>query len=320
MKILITGASGFLGSWICRVLAINHDVIALVRLESIPYRLKGIDSIKILNRKATFWPECIIETKPDILILGDWWGVENKYRNNKKQFKNVDRILELVKAAKKVKVNTIIGIGSQAEIGPVSHVINEDSPDNPSTIYGHVKVKTREEISRFLNHSKCRFVWMRIFSSYGPLDTGNWLIPKLVDTLTVGKKMELTNCEQEWNYLHAYDLALAFEAVVNTKSINSIVNVGNTKTINLKSAILEIANQLDSLHLLDFGALDYRDDQVMKLEPNCEKLITSGWEPIIEFESGIKQTVLWLQRNKAEVLITKHGEKIILNLPVRPYT
>ena len=131
MKILITGASGFLGSWICRVLAINHDVIALVRPESIPYRLKGIDSIKILNRKATFWPECIIETKPDVLILGDWWGVENKYRNDKKQFENIDRILELVKAAKKVQVNTIIGIGSQAEIGPVSHVINEDSPDNP---------------------------------------------------------------------------------------------------------------------------------------------------------------------------------------------
>jgi nucleoside-diphosphate-sugar epimerase len=104
------------------------------------------------------------------------------------------------------------------------------------------------------------------------------------------------------------------------KSINNIVNVGNTKTINLKSAILEIANQLNSLHLLDFGALDYRDDQVMKLEPNCEKLITSGWEPIIEFESGIKQTLLWLQRDKVEVLTSKHGEKIILNLPVRPYT
>jgi nucleoside-diphosphate-sugar epimerase len=318
LKIIVTGASGFIGSWICRVLSISHDVTALVQLDSNTFRLKGINSIKVVSINSDAWKDFILRNKPEVLVLADWWGVENTFRDDEEQFENVHRILKLGEAAKEVKVNTVIGIGSQAEIGSVEYTIDEDSPDNPSTKYGIAKVQTRQKMNTLFTNSETRFVWMRIFSSYGPLDTGNWLIPKLVDTLTAGERMSLTSGDQEWNYLHVYDLAKAFKMVIETKNINGIVNVGNIKTIKIKSAILEIAYQLESKHLLDFGALDYRDDQVMKLIPNCEKLVKSGWEPVIEFESGITQTILWLQRKNSETLSSKYGEKISLNLPARP--
>jgi len=106
--------------------------------------------------------------------------------------------------------------------------------------------------------------------------------------LTKGEVMELTKGEQEWSYLHAFDLARAFQAVIEHKSISGTVNVGNPHTVNLKDAIGVIANQLGAEGLLNFGALPYRPDQVMKLEPACESLTAIGWKPIVSFADGIK--------------------------------
>ncbi|NDE07866.1 MAG: NAD-dependent epimerase/dehydratase family protein, partial [Chloroflexi bacterium] len=74
--------------------------------------------------------------------------------------------------------------------------------------------KMRELIGEIATQAGIRFVWMRIFSIYGPLDTGAWLIPNIVDSLVSDKRIALTKGEQQWSYLHAYDLALGFQKVI----------------------------------------------------------------------------------------------------------
>ena len=317
MKIVVTGASGFLGSWICRVLALNHEVIALVRPTSEVYRLSGIRKVSVVPRETPQWSDFIGEAKPDVLILAGWWGVGNQDRNHQRQFENIDAIKQLAFAARESGVKTVIGVGSQAELGPIENTITEDLPDNPTTKYGMAKVQAREALEEIFKDSKTRFVWMRIFSTYGPLDTGAWLIPQTVDSLSRGKSMDLTKGEQEWSYLHAYDLARAFETVVDNPSAAGTVNVGNPKTIILKDALIKIAQILGVKKLLNFGAVAYREDQVMKLQPACETLISIGWKPIVTFDSGVAQTIAWLKGQSADELICLDGEKTTFELPAR---
>jgi nucleoside-diphosphate-sugar epimerase len=130
--------------------------------------------------------------------------------------------------------------------------------------------------------------------------------------------MKLTKGEQAWSYLHAFDLAKGFQTALESSSIEGIVNVGNPKTINLKEAVLEIAENLDAKNLLDFGAVEYRPDQVMNLKPLCEKLTQAGWKPQISFENGISQTISWLKREPSNEIKLNSGEVINVNLPVRP--
>ena len=317
MKIIVTGASGFLGSWICRVLALNHEVIALVRPTSEVYRLSGIKKIGVIPRETNQWPEFIGQAKPDVLILAGWWGVGNQDRNEERQFENIEAMKELAVTARESGVKTVIGVGSQAELGPIENTITEDLPDNPTTKYGMAKVQAREALEEIFKDSKTRFAWMRIFSTYGPLDTGAWLIPQTVDSLSQGKAMDLTKGEQEWSYLHAYDLARAFETVVDNPSAAGTVNVGNPKTIILKDALIKIAQILGVKKLLNFGAVAYREDQVMKLQPACETLISIGWKPIVTFDSGVAQTIAWLKGQSADELICLDGEKTTFELPAR---
>ena len=317
MKIIVTGASGFLGSWICRVLAPNHEVIALVRPTSEVYRLSGIKKIGITPRETDEWADFIGQSKPDALILAGWWGVGNKDRNEERQFENIEAMKELAVAARAAGVNTVIGVGSQAELGPIENTITENMPDNPTTKYGMAKVQAREALEEIFKDSKTRFVWMRIFSTYGPLDTGAWLIPQTVDSLSRGKAMDLTKGEQEWSYLHAYDLARAFEAVVDSSSAAGTVSVGNSQTIFLKDAVIKIAQILGAERLLNFGAVAYREDQVMKLQPACETLISIGWKPIVTFDSGIAQTIAWLKGQSADELVCLDGKNTTFELPAR---
>jgi nucleoside-diphosphate-sugar epimerase len=318
MRVLVTGASGFLGSWICRVLSQHFEVTALVRPTSDLFRLSGINKLKIVPRETSEWVNYIEEAKPETLILVDWWGVGNTDRNDKRQFENVIRMCELATAARDTDSMLVIGVGSQAELGPVADVITEDLPDQPTTKYGFAKAEARLKLRNILRDSPTRFVWMRIFSTYGPLDTGNWLIPQTVDSLKSGHIMKLTKGEQHWSYLHAFDLALAFKAVIDASEISGTVNVGNPKTIILKEAVVSIASKLDAQEMLEFGAVEYRNDQVMKLQPLCEKLTRSGWRPQIEFEAGISQTIKWLGRENADTLELIDGQTINFNLPSRP--
>ena len=317
MRVVVTGSSGFLGSWICRVLAQGNEVTALVRPSSDSYRLLGIAGLDIKSLESAAWAEFIATEKPDVLILAHWWGVGNKDRNDERQFENIEQMQTLTQAAKGAGVGLVIGVGSQAELGPVSNLITEDLPDAPTTEYGKAKVAARIGMQEILSGSKTRFAWMRIFSTYGPADTDSWLIPQLIDTLSNGEVMNLTKGEQEWSYLHAFDLARAFEAVIDSSSVSGTVNVGNPQTINLKGAVNEIANQLGVSGLLNFGALEYRPDQVMKLQPACESLSAIGWQPVVSFKNGIKQTIQWRHREQETPLQCSNGQEVIFKLPSR---
>jgi UDP-glucose 4-epimerase len=317
MKVLVTGPSGFLGSWICRVLAEKHEVLGLVRETSKLGKISDLKNVTTARLETSIWSNFIIESRPEVLILNHWAGVNNERRNDPQQIENVRAIHELATAAVTAGVKTIIGVGSQAELGSVESAIPEIAVDNPTTVYGQAKVETRLAIQNLVEGSGVRFVWMRVFSTYGPLDDGPWLIPNIVDSLINNREINLTRGEQKWSYLHAYDLASAFETVIENSNVNGIVSVGNPKTIAIFEVASTIGEILKKKKLLAFGALDYRPDQVMRLEPLCETLTGLGWYPQIGFENGIKQTIDWLQRKNLEPLKTELGKILEFKIPSR---
>lgn len=317
MKIAIRGSSGFLGSWIARILAQSHQVSAVLRHGSSAYKLQNIANLEIVYADDMGFRKLISECKPDAVILADWWGVENQFRNDPRQEENTTRATLIARAAVDSGVKILIGMGSQAEIGPVHSEILDDSEDNPITLYGRAKVNTRLSIESTLDESSCRFVWMRVFSTYGPLDTGNWLIPNTVDSLLMRETMSLTKGEQEWSYLHAFDLANAFSIALEDPTLTGIVNVGNPMTTSVKSVVEKISFLLNSEDMLNFGAIPYRSDQVMILKPICEKLVTSGWKPHIPIDQGLSQTVDWLSRKPLKPIECFDGRFLDFKLPKR---
>lgn len=300
-KVLITGISSFLGSWTARFLDANgYKVMGISRENSNYSRINDVKRIHIYNCDQINWPKIIQSEKPKHVISFDWNGVGNKFRNDINQHNNLPRILSIAEACIVSQAETFTAFGSQAEIGPRSGAIREDAADNPTTEYGKAKVQAREELTKLFKNSNVKFNWGRIFSTYGALDTANWFIPDLIQTIKNGQIFEMTKGDQSWNYLHAYDFANAVRAVIESDREIGTVNIGSSNQVIIKDLAISIGKALGRIELIRIGAVPYRDDQVMELRPDITKIKSLGWREEVTIQSGINSTISW--SNGADML------------------
>lgn len=312
-KVLVTGGTGFLGSWIVRILCNSgYKPILLVRPGSNLNRLTGLENIEIRKVDSDLWGNSVQEISPSALIALDWTGVGNAARNDRSQFENIDRIIGVAKGAMEAGVGHYIGFGSQAEVGPYNSLITEIAPTNPTTEYGRAKCHVRIQLEELFDGSGIKFSWGRIFSTYGQMDSPVWFIPQMINAFATKKEFAMTKGEQNWNYLHAYDFATAVLTLLNTNQAQGTINIAHPKSQALVSVAKTVASKMDSVNLLKIGAVSYRDDQVFQMIPDTNKLLLLGWKPEIDLQNGLNQLIEW-SLGKSSNLILSNGN--VLKLP-----
>jgi nucleoside-diphosphate-sugar epimerase len=304
MKVLLTGATGFIGSFLLKKLvAEGHEVVILARLKSQFYRIEDvINNITIIYTDYFNLNECeteIMDFNPEVVYHIGWLGVENTMHNDESLlFKNIQSTLSLVKVIIKCNVKVVVALGSQAEYGPYRCFINETQSANPTSLYGIAKLSAYNIFRYYLNANNIRLVWLRLFSSYGPSDNPNWLIPYLIRTIAEGKSPALTKGEQIWDYLYIDDVVSAIMACVNTKNASGLFNLGSGIGYSLKSIITQIRDIIDPNISLGFGEVEYRTDQVMVLQADNTKLrLETNWFPHVQLDEGLRITINWFLNN-----------------------
>jgi nucleoside-diphosphate-sugar epimerase len=240
----------------------------------------------------------IIQFQPDALIHSAWIGVTNDKRNHILQVnENIECVLKLFSVLQKAQVKTIIGLGSQAEYGPLNHIINEHQVTTPTTLYGVSKLACYHTLNVLCQQNNIRFVWHRLFSSYGPRDHESWFIPYLIKQLINGNEPELTLGGQLWDYIFIDDAAEAIvQSLINHKG-KGIYNLGSGQVISIRELAEKLRFKINSKLQLGFGKVPYRDDQVMFLQADIAKLQSDlGWCPKISLDEGLDQTIEWFSQ------------------------
>lgn len=300
MRVFITGASGFVGSFLLKnLLSSNeYEVCILLRNPNNAWRIQDIlPRVKVINGQLNDLDLIEMELSsfsPSSFIHLAWNGVLGGERNNPFQWRNVNSTLELLELGKRINVKTFIGLGSQAEYGPSQNKIDELCPTNPTTLYGASKLATQILSERMCIEYGIRYAWLRLFSSFGPTDNPEWLIPYLIRSLIANQLPKLTAAEQLWDYIYAEDVASAIRAVLDTQEAKGVFNLGSGKVYQLKTIIEKIRDLINPQLPLGFGQVQYRSDQVMHLQANISKLNkATGWLPKSDIDQAIKKTVAW---------------------------
>lgn len=296
MRVLVTGAGGFLGAHVAAELAANgHAVTALVRPASAPWRLAPLAGrIDILRGDLADGPALsglLAAVRPEAVVHLAWEGVGNVARNDPAQARNIAVALDLVSAVTDAGARVFLGAGSQAEYGPKDHAIREEDATLPTTLYGHAKLAAGLMAGQLAAARSLRFAWLRVFSTYGPGDNPGWLIPDLIAKLRRGERMALTPGEQRWGFLHARDAAAAFHAVLEDEGAEGVFNLGSPDAPPLRETITLLRDLVDPRVSLGFGEMPYRPDQVMRLQANVGRLTALGWAPRIALAEGLAETV-----------------------------
>jgi nucleoside-diphosphate-sugar epimerase len=111
--------------------------------------------------------------------------------------------------------------------------------------------------------------------------------------------MEVTLCEQLWSYLYASDAATALAQIALSEKSDGIYNVGHPLAPPLHDTLILLHRLMQTESKLDIGAIPYREDQVMVLQPDVARLQNLGWVPEVSIEEGLLKTAKW---RKAELV------------------
>lgn len=274
--ILLTGVTGFLGSNLLKALLENNFyVIGLKRSSSDIWRIKDFlnnDNLELFDIDKTSFENIFKNKSADILIHSAWSGVKADERKSiTKQIENFDFAFKLYTSAISIGIKKIISFGSQAEYGKFEGRINEDYPCNPTEAYGLTKLFTNKLLQNLSEQKNIVWFWIRLFSLFGPKEDSNWLIPHSINKMLNEENIDLTICEQKYDYLYIEELCKGIILLLESEK-SGIYNFSSNMSVQLKEILLMIKDITKSNSKLNFGALQYRDNQIMNMEGDSTKL------------------------------------------------
>lgn len=304
MKILLTGATGFIGSNIAlHLVEQGHQVIAIHRTDSSFDKCAGFENkIDWINTDSSNWKQRVVEIKPDQLIHVAWGGIKANDRDNwELQLKNFWLSKEYFDLAKELGIKKVIAFGSQAEYGICKTPANEENVPVPLDAYGAVKTLTANYLRTLFEGTKTQWYWLRIFSVFGERENPEWLMPTVIKKLLFGEPIHLTACEQYYNYMYIGDFVRQFNVLVNpTENKSGIYNLCHTESILLKDLLINIAQLMNvSENLLQFGVIPYRQGQNMMIAGDPSKYRKAfSVEDISpeQFEKGLLKTIQYHEK------------------------
>jgi UDP-glucose 4-epimerase len=297
-RLLITGATGFIGSRVLHNLVSSGRAVTVVLREtSDTQRIQDLLShctvVHVDLGNTLDLQKSISYLRPTQVLHLAWDGVKGADRNNDLQIRNIFNTLNLYQITKKYGCNQFVGLGSQAEYGLLSGRITESALTRPTTLYGASKLACAQVLGRLASADGGHFCWVRLFSSYGEGDNSTWMLSYLTRELLEGRRPRLTPGEQLWDYIHVDDVATGVIAALD-KCIDGVFNLGSGKARPIREIVKILRDMIDVSLPLGFGELPYRDDQVMHLEADITALsLATGWSPTIELEEGLSRLVEW---------------------------
>ncbi len=234
MKILVTGANGYIGSYVVKHLCdLNQDVIAT-----------DINNNQIDNR-ATFIKANIFESnnnwfeyfnKPDVCIHLAW---RDGFKHNSNAHmhdlsSHYDFITNLIDNGLK----HIAIMGTMHEVGYYEGAIDENTPCNPLSQYGIAKNALRKSIELYSKEHNCVYQWLRAFYIFSDNDNGNSIFAKIRQAESNGQsEFPFTSGKNKYDFINVEDLSKQISACILQDKINGIINCCSGNPISLADKV-----------------------------------------------------------------------------------
>lgn len=303
-RILITGASGFIGGNLIDTLkSVFEDVtIAVISRSQLPSDL-GVHHYSGDITERDFVRKVVMDFKPNVVYHLAAHKERSRNINSIADSLNVNLMgtLNLYQALLDLdELELVVTIGTSDEYGACLSPYQETDIENPMSFYGFSKL-CATKLSQFF-HRVYEFpvVVLRPTIAYGPHQGMDMFIPSLIHSLIKEKSYNMTPGNQLRDFIYISDLVDVMIELMKAPKIyvGELFNVGSGKVYRIKEIAELVANQLNKEPFLNIGAIAYREHETMEYRTSVEKIKERmRWKPKVELKEGIRATIKYYSDN-----------------------
>ena len=254
MKILVTGANGYIGTGVVKaLLSLNQDVIATdFNVDGIDKRAKAIaGNIFELENPFEYFE------KPDVVLHLAW---RNGFvHNSETHLVDLPNHFAFLSRLAESGVKKIVALGSMHEIGFWEGRINEDTPCNPMSLYGISKNALRETLDLLCKQKNIKFQWIRGYYIVGNSEKGASIFSKITAAEKDGKiEFPFTTGKNQYDFIDYDDFCNQIANVVINNNVIGIINCCSGQPESLASRVERFIKENNYNIKLKYGAFPDR--------------------------------------------------------------
>lgn len=282
MKILVTGANGYLGAGIVKAILNSENTVIATDFET--------DNVDDRAEKKTcnlFEIENPYEYfgKPDVLLHLAWRDGFKHYSNA--HIDDLPKHYDFIKKMAESGCKHIAAMGSMHEIGFFEGSINEYTPCHPITPYGISKNALRDLMQMVCKQNSCVFQWLRGYYIVGNSKYGSSIFSKITAAVEEGKKeFPFTLGQNQYDFLDYSEFCSQVANAVSQRKEQGIINICSGRPEKLADRVERFIKENNYNIKLQYGVFPDRPYDSKAIWGDNTKI-----EKIMKNKDGIAKNV-----------------------------
>lgn len=300
MRVMLTGGTGFLGSYICKeLLSRGHQVVVVSRSGRVGDYLPvlGVGDAVIAPIRSDFSNlDSLMKChRPDVVVHVAAASRGNESDDGIRDYIETNVLFGslLLNAMRANGIDALVNCGTSWQYG-------DDGTYSPFNFYAATKQCLEDILSHYCQDGM-RAVTLRAFDTVGPHDRRNRILDLLIDATLSGSQLQMSPGAQRVHFVDVRDAAIAFAMAVARvaclpPATNEVFGIISPQPIRLADAAAVVGRVLGKRVPAEFGGRPYRSREVMEPWSGCMTL--PGWVP----RRSLQQTL-------QDMLRTKHSQR-----------